>query len=103
MNHTYIVITDPRGRNRKIRSIPNYSGFGAEAYIRVGLFKREQQFAASREGAVMNLINRLEKSGWSIEKSRETTMKRRPRKSELEKCTEREKQANETSPRILEK
>lgn len=65
--HGDIRIKDPRGKCRRIRSIPNYSGFGAEAYIRVGLFKRERQFAACREGAVINLINRLESGGWSLE------------------------------------
>lgn len=38
-----------------------------------------------------------------LRKSRETPMKRRPRKSEDEKHTERAKPATKTSPRILEK
>lgn len=61
-----IRIKDPRGRIRRIEYIPNYSGFGAQAYIRVGLFKRYQQFAACHERAVRNLINRLILEGWEI-------------------------------------
>lgn len=59
-------IKDPRGKVRKIRYIPNINGFGAEAYVRVGLFKREQQFAASHDGAIRNLIDRLTGEGWEV-------------------------------------
>lgn len=61
-----ILLKDPSGKIRKIRYIPNINGFGAEAYIRVGLFKREQQFAASHEGAIKNLVKRLTDDGWEM-------------------------------------
>lgn len=57
-------IKDPSGKVRKIRYIPNINGFGAEAYVRVGLVKRERQFAASHDGAIRNLIDRLTGEGW---------------------------------------
>lgn len=66
MSLANVMIKDPQGKVRTIKSIPNYSGFGAEAYIRVGLFKREQQFSASEDGAVDNLVNRLMKDGWEV-------------------------------------
>lgn len=61
-----IKIKDPSGKVRKIRYIPNINGFGAEAYVRVGLVKREQQFAASHDGAIRNLIDRLAGEGWEV-------------------------------------
>lgn len=61
-----IKIKDPRGNIRKIKYIPNINGFGAEAYIRVGLIKIEQQFAASHEGAIKNLVDRLTGEGWEV-------------------------------------
>lgn len=66
MSYANIKIKDPQGKVRKIKSLPNYSGLGAEAYVRVGLLKRERQFSASDEGAVKNLINRLTKNGWEV-------------------------------------
>lgn len=59
-------IKDPSGKVRKIRYIPNINGFGAEAYVRVGLVKRERQFAASHDGAIRNLIDRLTGEGWEV-------------------------------------
>lgn len=61
-----IKIKDPSGKVRKIRYIPNINGFGAEAYVRVGLVKRERQFAASHDGAIRNLIDRLTGEGWEV-------------------------------------
>ena len=61
-----IRLKDPSGKIRTIRYIPNLNGFGAEAYVRTGLFKREQQFAASHEGAIKNLIKRLTDNGWEV-------------------------------------
>lgn len=61
-----IFLKDPSGTIRKIHFIPNINGFGAEAYVRVGLFKREQQFAASHEGAIKNLVKRLTDNGWEV-------------------------------------
>lgn len=61
-----IKIKDPSGKVRKIKYIPNINGFGAEAYIRAGLLKRERQFAASHDGAIRNLINRLTGEGWEV-------------------------------------
>lgn len=64
----------------------------AEEFRRTGAVKVMKMPIVSNHNALEDL-----------RKSRETIMKRRPRKSELEKRTERAKQANETSPRILEK
>lgn len=61
-----IRIKDPNGRIRKIKSIPNLSGLGAEAYVRVGLFKRYRNYAAAEETAIGNLIFRLIEKGWEI-------------------------------------
>lgn len=66
MSFDNVRIKDPQGKVRKIESIPNFSGFGAEAYVRAGLVKREQQFAASDETAVKNLVRRLTKEGWEV-------------------------------------
>lgn len=61
-----VFLKDPSGTIRKIHYIPNINGFGAEAYVRLGLFKREQQFAASHEGAIHNLVKRLVDDGWEV-------------------------------------
>lgn len=58
-------IIDPNGRIRTIHYIPNINGLGAEAYVRIGLFKKERQFAAG-ENVVGNLVARLEKKGWKV-------------------------------------
>lgn len=54
---------DPKGKVRKIHYIPNTNGFGATAYVRVGLKKITQH--ASGSNVVENLVRRLEKEGWS--------------------------------------
>ena len=61
-----IKLKDPSGKIRTVKYIPNINGFGAEAYIRIGLFKRERQFAASHDGAIRNLIDRLTGEGWEV-------------------------------------
>lgn len=61
MKDRYII--DPSGKRRKIHYIPNYSGFGAHAWVRSGLFKKEHQYAAGI-GVIDNLVKRLEKRGW---------------------------------------
>lgn len=61
-----VEIKDPSGKVRKIQYIPNINGFGAEAYVRVGLVKRERQFAASHDGAIRNLVDRLIGEGWEV-------------------------------------
>lgn len=64
----------------------------AEEFRRTGAVKVMKRPIVSNHNALEDL-----------RKSRETPMKRRPRKSEDEKHTERAKPATKTSPRILEK
>lgn len=61
-----IKLKDPSGKIRTVKYIPNINGFGAEAYMRIGLFKRERQFAASHDEAIRNLIDRLTGEGWEV-------------------------------------
>lgn len=54
---------DPSGNVREIVYIPNCDGFGAHAYVRVGLFRKIESFAAG-DNAVDNLVEKLERMGW---------------------------------------
>lgn len=58
-------LKDPKGKVRKVVYIPNINGFGATAYVRVGLFKKITQHAAGPH-VVENLVKRLEREGWSV-------------------------------------
>lgn len=56
-------LIDPKGRVRSVHYVPNINGFGASAWVRVGLFSKIDNVAADRN-AVDNLVKRLEADGW---------------------------------------
>lgn len=56
---------DPKGRIRKVHYTPNINGFGAHAWVRVGLFKKIGNVAAG-ENVIDNLVKRLEANGWKV-------------------------------------
>lgn len=58
-------VKDPNGKVRKVVYVPNINGFGARAYVRVGLLKKIENVAAGRN-AVDNLVRRLEERGWEV-------------------------------------
>ena len=58
-------IEDPKGSRRKIHYIPNLNGFGAHAWVRIGLFRKTHQYAAG-PNVVNNLVKRLEAEGWKV-------------------------------------
>lgn len=58
-------IEDPKGRRRKIHYIPNLNGFGANACVRISLFRKTYQYAAG-PNIVDNLVRRLEAEGWKV-------------------------------------
>ena len=56
-------VVSPEGKVRRIHYIPNFSGFGAHAWVRAGFFRRIDQYAAGSH-VVDNLIRRLKREGW---------------------------------------
>ena len=58
-------VKDPDGKVRKVVYVPNRDGFGARAYVRVGLLKKIENVAAGRN-AIDNLVRRLEGHGWKV-------------------------------------
>lgn len=61
-----VYVISPQGKRRKVHYIPNMDGFGAHAWVRDGIFRRIDQYAAGPH-VVNNLIRRLEKQGWMVE------------------------------------
>lgn len=58
-------VKDPDGKVRKVVYVPNRDGFGARAYVRVGLLRKIENVAAG-QNAVDNLVRRLERQGWKV-------------------------------------
>lgn len=63
---TNIYIIDPNGKRHRIHYIPGMFGMGDYAYVRVGLFKKINQYAAGYN-VIGNIIKRLENDGWKLE------------------------------------
>lgn len=59
-------LIDPKGRVRKVHYVLNINGFGASAWVRIGPFKKIENVAAQAEGAIDNLVKRLEADGWKV-------------------------------------
>lgn len=59
-----IYMQAPDGKRHRIHSTPNADGFGAHAWVWCGFGKRINQYAASEEGVVGNLVKRLKSEGW---------------------------------------
>lgn len=64
-NDKAVHVISPQGKRRKIHYIPNTNGFGAHAWVKVGIFKRIDQYAAGPH-VVDNLVRRLKKKGWRV-------------------------------------
>ncbi len=58
-------LIDPKGSVRKAHYIPSINGFGANAWVRIGPFKKIENVAAG-ENAIDNLVKRLEADGWKV-------------------------------------
>lgn len=64
-NSTVVKVKDPSGKVRKVHYIPNINGFGARAYVRVGVFRKIEN-VASGPHVIQNLVRRLEDKGWEL-------------------------------------
>ena len=59
-----IYMRAPDGKRHRIHFTENMDGFGAHAWVWCGFGKRINQYAACADGAVRNLMKRLESDGW---------------------------------------
>lgn len=59
-----IYMRAPDGKRHRIHAEDNMDGFGAHAWVWRGFGKRINQYAASSNGAIDNLMKRLKSEGW---------------------------------------